>query len=321
VLEDSPPATRPRWFCHWDGADASGFESVEEAVAWGLSRAISVIIRTLGGAFYFAGDRPSDWDDNDPELRDWPPAPAELQQIDADYEAAVAAANAEAAARSVYERERDEWLGMHFPSLAGRQPFHECLLLLPGEEDAYIEFEELDPAGTIAAAREAGGSRRAFGRPEEVITAVSGRPVDDPWVRAVCAALARERTWTHGGRRWMLLVKLGEGTMFHATAAANRDSIRRNGLDWQRMDAAFGIAGSQEPELPGIFLCATREDARFFTDMARAPSDIWQVRVDGLWLEGDPGASGGGDDIWMILPEPVGPDRLKLIDTDVMPTH
>jgi hypothetical protein len=45
VLEDSPPATRPRWFCHWDGADAPGFESVEEAVACGLSRAVSVIVR------------------------------------------------------------------------------------------------------------------------------------------------------------------------------------------------------------------------------------------------------------------------------------
>lgn len=112
-----------------------------------------------------------------------------------------------------------------------------------------------------------------------------------------------------------------EGKMFHATAAANRDSIRRHGLDWRRIGAAFGTAGSPEPELPGTFLCATREDARFFTDMAREPSDIWQVRVDGLWLEGDPGASGGGDDIWMILPEPVGPDRLELIDTDVMPTH
>jgi hypothetical protein len=33
----------------------------------------------------------------------------------------------------------------------------------------------------------------------------------------------------------MLLVKLGEGTMFHATAAANRDSIRRHGLDWRLM--------------------------------------------------------------------------------------
>lgn len=112
-----------------------------------------------------------------------------------------------------------------------------------------------------------------------------------------------------------------EGKMFHATAAANRDSIRRHGLDWRQIGAAFCTAGSPEPELPGTFLCATREDARFFTDMAREPSDIWQVRVDGLWLEGDPGASGGGDDIWMILPEPVGPDRLELIDTDVMPTH
>jgi hypothetical protein len=27
VLEDDPPPARPRWFCHWDGAPAPGFDS------------------------------------------------------------------------------------------------------------------------------------------------------------------------------------------------------------------------------------------------------------------------------------------------------
>jgi hypothetical protein len=39
VLEDDPPPTRPRWFCHWDGASAPGFENLEDAVSWGLRRA------------------------------------------------------------------------------------------------------------------------------------------------------------------------------------------------------------------------------------------------------------------------------------------
>ena len=320
VIEDPPPATRPRWFCHWEGAEAPGFESVDEGVAWGLSRALSVVIRTLDGSVYFTGERPSDWDDSDPDLRRWPPSVAELRLIDTKYEAAVAAADADVAARSVYEREREEWLRARYPPLAGQQPIHECLLFLPGQGDAYLEFEEFDEAGAIAGAREAGGSRCAFGRPEDVIASVTGRPVGDPWVCAVCTALARERSWLGGGRRSMLLVKLGEGTMFHVSPSANRDSIRRYGLDWRRMGAAPGIAGSMEPELPGIFLCVPGS-TRFFTDMVRTPCDVWEVRVDGLWLEGDPNSSGGGDDGWMILPEPVGPDRLDLIEIDVLPSR
>jgi hypothetical protein len=321
VLEDPPPVTRPRWFCHWDGATAPGFENVEEAIAWGLSLATSVVVRTLGGALYFAGARPPDLDDNDSELREWPPAASELRRIDTEYESAIQAANGEAAARGAYERERDEWLGLHRPSLAGRGPAHKCLIVLPGEEDAQVEFEELDDVGALAGGRVTGGGRSTFGGPQEVIAVVSGRAADDPWVRAVCAALERERTWTDSPRRSMLLVKLGEGTMFHATAVANRESILRHGLDHRRMGSARGIAGSVEPELPGIFLCATREGTRFFTDMARTPSDIWQVGVDGLWLEGDPNAGGGGDESWMILPEPIGPDRPKLVEIDIIPRN
>ena len=318
MIEDPPPATRPRWYCHWDGAEARGFECVDEAVAWGLARALTVIVRTLDGSVYFAGERPSDWHASDPDLRQWPSSVTELQLIDTKYEVAVAEADANATARRVYERERGEWLRVRFPRLANHQPVHECLILLPGQGDACLEFEELDVAGAIAGAREIGGSRRGFGHPEDVIASVTSRPVNDPWVSAVCAALARERSWLGGGRRPMLLVKLGEGTMFHVSPSANRNSIRRHGLDWRRMGAASGIAGSVEPELPAIFLC-TWGSTRFFTDMARTPSDIWAVRVDGLWLEGDPSSSGGGDDDWMILPAPVGPDRLDLIEIDVLP--
>jgi hypothetical protein len=91
VLEDDPLPTRPRWFCHWDGASAPGFENLEDAVSWGLRRARTVVVRTLGTVFYWAGDRPSDWGDYDLEggLRAWPPSVAERRAIDAAYEAAA----------------------------------------------------------------------------------------------------------------------------------------------------------------------------------------------------------------------------------------
>jgi hypothetical protein len=56
---------------------------------------------------------------------------------------------------------------------------------------------------------------------------------------------------------------------------------------------------------------------RFFTDMSREPTDVWAVRVDGLWLEDDPGASGGGGSNWMIATEPISPERLELVETDI----
>lgn len=319
ALEDPPPPQRPRWFCHWDGASAGipAFESPEDAVAWGVARARTVIVRPLGAFYYWAGEKPSDWNDEYDDLRSWPPSATERREIDAVYERALAVVREEAAAREVYERERESWLEGSAPELAGRGPAHTCLLLGPADEDASIEFEELAPDGTVCGARRQGSGACAFGTGEEVIAATSGRPVGDPWLVAVCAALARERAWRNTGRRSILVVKAGEGLMFHVAAAATRESIRRHGLDWRRMGESPGIAGSREPELPGIFLCASLDEARFFTDMARRPSDVWAVRVDGLWLEGDPGANGG--DNWMIVPEPVGPERLWLAETDVLP--
>ena len=102
----------------------------------------------------------------------------------------------------------------------------------------------------------------------------------------------------------MLVVKRGLGTWFHATFSANRESISRHGLDWTRMTGS-GIAGSRRPEAEGVFLCADLESAEWFAQMGTRHGqavDIWAVRLDGTWLIGDPGASGGGDDVWMIAP-------------------
>jgi hypothetical protein len=81
VLEEQPPTTRLRWYCHWDGESAPGFDSVEEAVIWGLERASGVIVRTVDCVFYLAGRRPADWG-ADLDLRAWPPEQAERDLID-----------------------------------------------------------------------------------------------------------------------------------------------------------------------------------------------------------------------------------------------
>jgi hypothetical protein len=47
------------------------------------------------------------------------------------------------------------------------------------------------------------------------------------------------------------------------------------------------------------------------------PADVWRVRVDGIWLEGAPDASGGGDDGWMIAPVAIAPEDVELVATDI----
>jgi hypothetical protein len=69
-------------------------------------------------------------------------------------------------------------------------------------------------------------------------------------------------------------------TLFHhVSSVRNRDSISRFGLDWTRMGAAPGIAGSRRPEVEGVFLCAERWDADWFVRLNNTggPVDIWAV--------------------------------------------
>jgi hypothetical protein len=67
-------------------------------------------------------------------------------------------------------------------------------------------------------------------------------------------------------------------TWFHVSSVANRDSIRAHGLDWTRMGAARGIAGSTVPEADGVFLCEEFM-VGFFVRMnnTRGPVDVWAV--------------------------------------------
>jgi dihydrofolate reductase len=43
--------------------------------------------------------------------------------------------------------------------------------------------------------------------------------------------------------------------LFHVTCSAKRESVLRHGLDWRRISAARGIAGSRTPEHDGCALC------------------------------------------------------------------
>ncbi|MEU4562729.1 hypothetical protein AB0F72_30495 [Actinoplanes sp. NPDC023936] len=50
-------------------------------------------------------------------------------------------------------------------------------------------------------------------------------------------------------------------------------------MDWTRMGAAPGIAGSRRPEVEGVFLCAERWEADWFIRLNNTggPVDIWAV--------------------------------------------
>ncbi|HEV2634651.1 MAG TPA: hypothetical protein VGX23_05860 [Actinocrinis sp.] len=51
---------------------------------------------------------------------------------------------------------------------------------------------------------------------------------------------------------------------FHVSSVLNRESIAKHGLDWARMSAAPGIAGSRSPEAEGAFVCRGEDDVSFF---------------------------------------------------------
>jgi hypothetical protein len=91
----------------------------------------------------------------------------------------------------------------------------------------------------------------------------------------------------------------------------NRASIERHGLDWRRMGASSGIAGSRRPELPGVFLCRDELEVDFFCRM-NAPGgelDVWAVAEV---AEDELAESPNG---YVYLPRPVGVDDLTRVPT------
>jgi hypothetical protein len=66
VKEEDPP-TWPPWAC-----EGRNFETPEEALAWALPLARTVMIQTLTGSVYYAGERPSEFE-RSADAPPWPP--------------------------------------------------------------------------------------------------------------------------------------------------------------------------------------------------------------------------------------------------------
>ncbi|MDQ6522353.1 hypothetical protein RB608_02015 [Nocardioides sp. LHD-245] len=101
---------------------------------------------------------------------------------------------------------------------------------------------------------------------------------------------------------------------FHLSSRLNRASISTHGLDWSRMGAAPGIAGSDGPEVEGCFLCDEGEVDWFIRiNNTGGPVDLWQVDgvADDDLVEFDTGYS--------YLPERIPPRQVRLVRTDIPP--
>jgi hypothetical protein len=85
------------------------------------------------------------------------------------------------------------------------------------------------------------------------------------------------------GREAALLNNPRVPTYFHVTSSLNRASIQQHGLDWRRMGAAPGIAGSRRPEQEGIFLVHDEWNVEWFAHMGlegeHKSLDVWAVTL------------------------------------------
>ncbi len=102
---------------------------------------------------------------------------------------------------------------------------------------------------------------------------------------------------------------------FHVTSSLNRASIIQHGLDWDRMAASRGIAGSRAPELAGVYLCQDEGEVNWFVRMNNTghPVDVWVVDdVDSEQLiDNESGHS--------YVTERVPANRLTLLHRDIPP--
>lgn len=115
-------------------------------------------------------------------------------------------------------------------------------------------------------------------------------------------------------------------TLFHVTDAANRESVRRHGLDWRRMSTTPGIAGSEAPECEGVFLARDSWEAKWFVEMGRRRGvttiDVWEVSLD-LDVDLSRDLPPGGplvdhQDGHLYCTQPIPPQQLKLIDVEAL---
>jgi hypothetical protein len=99
------------------------------------------------------------------------------------------------------------------------------------------------------------------------------------------------------------------------TSVANRLSIAEHGLDWRRMGAAPGIAGSRRPEQEGCFLAPDEWTASYFVEMNNTdgPVDVWGVDLP---AEAELTESPEG---YGYFPGVIPPERLQLLRKDIPP--
>jgi hypothetical protein len=105
--------------------------------------------------------------------------------------------------------------------------------------------------------------------------------------------------------------------LHHVTSTLNRESIRVFGLDWSRMIAAPGIAGSAAPEVDGCFLCVNLSDVDWFVwlNNTGGPVDVWAV--DGIELDQLQTSPNGYD----YFPAKISTEQLTLVRQDVPPSE
>lgn len=104
---------------------------------------------------------------------------------------------------------------------------------------------------------------------------------------------------------------------FHVTSVRNRDSIAEHGLDWRRMGAACGIAGSRAAEQEGCFLSNNQAECDFFVRMNNTggPIDVWEVdHIDSADLVTSPEG-------FLYLPGVVAPSNVRLVKRDLVGGH
>ncbi len=102
-------------------------------------------------------------------------------------------------------------------------------------------------------------------------------------------------------------------TFFHVTSSLNRASITEHGLDWERMGAAPGIAGSRTAEVAGVFVCVDKGEADWFVFLNNSGGavDVWAV--EGV----DPASLLDNGNGFGYFPEKIPPTRLTLIRSDL----
>jgi hypothetical protein len=104
---------------------------------------------------------------------------------------------------------------------------------------------------------------------------------------------------------------------YHVTSVLNRASISRHGLDWSRMGAAPGIAGSRRPEQEGCFLAADDFERDWFVRMNNTGGavDVWEVRsIDADDLIRSPEG-------YYYFPGVIAASDLRLVQRDLPPVH